>query len=139
MKIQLGARTRFRRKSDQVQIGETKGFAVDLETADLVMDAPWTQHTHYWVPKEGFTGVLEAGARRRSQDPAGAGQIGGRVRFRRDSDGEWVGNEIAFAELVTLAELQQEDTVVRTETWDATAQIEGQLQVGVRLPPEEQE
>ena len=138
MKIQLGARTQFRRKSDQVQIGETKGFAVTLETANLVMDAPWTSHTHYWVPKDGFTAELEVGARRRSQDPAGAGQIGGRVRFRRNSDGEWVGDEIAFAELVTMADLvESEDWIAHAETWDATAQVEGRLQVGVRLPATE--
>jgi hypothetical protein len=138
MKLLLGARTQFRRKSDQVQIGETKGFAVTLETANLVMDAPFTPHTHYWVPKEGFTAELQVGARRRSQDPSGTGQIGGRVRFRRDSDGVFVGEEIQFTDLVTLAELQSsEDWVVREETWDATAQIEGRLQVGVRLPETE--
>jgi hypothetical protein len=133
MRILLGARTQFRRKADQVQIGETKGFAQELETGDLVMDGDWTRHTHYWAVKDGFTGVLEVGARRRSQDPSGTGQIGGRVRFRRDSDGQWVGDEIAFAELVTVAELiESEDWVARTETWDATAQVEGRLQVGVR-------
>ena len=138
MKIRLGARTLFRNKTTQEQIGETKGFAITLETADLAIDAPWTRHTHYWVPKDGFTGVLEVGIRRRSQDPAGTGQIGGRVRFRRDSDGAWVGNEIAFTELVTVADLvESEDWVVRTETWDATAQVEGRIQVGVRLPANE--
>ena len=135
MKLLLGARTQFRRKSDQVQVGETKGFAQEIDTADIEIDGDWTRHTHYWIVKDGFTGVLEVGARRRSQDPSGTGQIGGRVRFRRDSDGAFVGNEIAFAELVTLAELRSsEDWVVRSETWDATDEIEGRLQVGVRLP-----
>lgn len=133
MKIRLGARTQFRNKATQQVIGKIKGYAKDLDTANLVVGADWTSHIHYWAPKDGFTAILEVGVRRRAVDPAGTGQIGGRVRFRRDSDGVYVGTDVSFAELVTLAELQTTtDWVARSETWDATSEIEGLLQVGVR-------
>lgn len=138
MKIQIGARTLFRNKTTQAQIGDNRGFSQDLETAGLEIGADWTKHTHYWAPKEGFTAILEVGIRRRAEDPATTGQVGGRVRFRRDSDGVFVGTPIQFANLVTLADLQEAtDWVAHTEVWDATTTVEGQLQVGVRKAPAE--
>jgi hypothetical protein len=136
MIFQLGARIEFRNTSTQALIGERQGFTVDLDSADLMVGAPWTSHAHYWTPKEGFQAILEVGVRRRAQDPAHTGQIGGRVRVIRLSDGVEVENE-SFAALIDATTLDTNGQWVKHEKlWDATANVQGRLQVGVKLPSE---
>jgi hypothetical protein len=135
MLFQLGGRIEFR--NTQEIIGEREGFAADLDSADLVVGADWTSHAHYWTPKEGFLAILEVGVRRRDQDPADTGQIGGRVRVIRLSDAVEVENE-TFTALVDASELDQAGQWDKyAKIWDVTTNIEGRLQVGVRLPATE--
>jgi hypothetical protein len=137
MIFQIGARVEFRDKTTQDLIGERTGFMQDFESTDLAVGADWTRHFHSWTPKDGFQGILEAGVRRRVEDPPHTGQIGGRVRVIRLSDQVEVENE-TFTAMVDASELDQTGQWDKyAKIWDVTTNIEGRLQVGVRLPETE--
>lgn len=135
MRLQFGAVTQFRRISTGELLDEPKGFRLTMDdaAAALVRGGDWVKNIHYWpTAKEGITAELEVGMRRRLVDPPTTAQLGGRVRFRRDSDGQLVGEDITYIEFVTLDDLTTEDRIVYTTSWQAAADIEGVLKLGAR-------